>query len=226
MIGIWTYRLIRWTLGGVFIYAGSLKLVSPVEFALMIDSFGLVPELLIMPVALLLPIVEVTAGIGLLFDVKGSLSIIAGLLTLLALRLKREMPGRRLLGRWLAWTATFLLVPLGIMVMISAHHFLTIYLGLELLSLSLYAMVAFDRDSPVAAEAAMKYFLLGAFSSAIFVFGIALLYGATGTTALPAMAPNRVPMPAPNRVASVSLPIAWPIRAPIPAPMAAPLWVL
>ena len=69
----------------------------------------------------------------------------------------------------------------GIMVMISAHHFLTMYLGLELLSLSLYAMVAFDRDSPVAAEAAMKYFVLGAIASGTLLFGISIVYGATGT---------------------------------------------
>ncbi|MBT8062095.1 MAG: NADH:ubiquinone oxidoreductase subunit N, partial [Gammaproteobacteria bacterium] len=50
---------------------------------------------------------------------------------------------------------------LGMFVMISAHSLLTIYLGLEIMSLALYAMVAFDRESPVAAEAAMKYFVLG-----------------------------------------------------------------
>ncbi len=70
---------------------------------------------------------------------------------------------------------------LGMMVMISAHNFITIYLGLELLSLSLYAMVALDRDSPAASEAAMKYFVLGAIASGILLYGMSLLYGATGT---------------------------------------------
>ncbi len=70
---------------------------------------------------------------------------------------------------------------LGIMVMISAHSFLTIYLGLELLSLSLYAMVAFDRNSPAASEAAMKYFVLGAIASGTLLYGISILYGLTGT---------------------------------------------
>lgn len=70
---------------------------------------------------------------------------------------------------------------LGMMVMISAHNFITIYLGLELLSLSLYAMVALDRDSPVASEAAMKYFVLGAIASGTLLYGMSLLYGATGT---------------------------------------------
>ena len=70
---------------------------------------------------------------------------------------------------------------LGMMIMISAHSMLTVYLGLELHSLSLYAMVALDRDSPVASEAAMKYFVLGAIASGVLLYGMSLLYGATGT---------------------------------------------
>ena len=70
---------------------------------------------------------------------------------------------------------------LGVMVMISAHSMLTMYLGLELMSLSLYALVAFDRDSPVAAEAAMKYFVLGAIASGTLLYGISMIYGVTGT---------------------------------------------
>src|SRR5579859_5861883 len=70
---------------------------------------------------------------------------------------------------------------LGMMIMISAHNMLTVYLGLELHSLSLYAMVALDRESPVASEAAMKYFVLGAIASGVLLYGMSLLYGATGT---------------------------------------------
>jgi len=70
---------------------------------------------------------------------------------------------------------------LGMMVMVSAHNLLTIYLGLELLSLSLYAMVAFNRDSANASEAAMKYFVLGALASGMLLYGISMLYGATGS---------------------------------------------
>jgi len=70
---------------------------------------------------------------------------------------------------------------LGIMVMISAHSMLTMYLGLELLSLSLYALVAFNRDSATSAESAMKYFVLGAIASGTLLYGISLLYGVTGT---------------------------------------------
>ncbi|MFM2408109.1 MAG: hypothetical protein RL358_851 [Pseudomonadota bacterium] len=76
---------------------------------------------------------------------------------------------------------------LGMNVMISANHFLTLYLGLELLSLSLYAMVALQRDSATATEAAMKYFVLGALASGLLLYGMSMLYGATGTLELGAM---------------------------------------
>ncbi len=72
----------------------------------------------------------------------------------------------------------------GMMVMISANHFLTLYLGLEVLSLSLYAMVALQRDSAVATEAAMKYFILGALASGLLLYGMSMLYGATGSLEL------------------------------------------
>lgn len=74
-----------------------------------------------------------------------------------------------------------LFAALGMMVMISAHSLLTIYLGLELLSLSLYTMIAMHRDSPSATEAAMKYFVLGALASGMLLYGISILYGLTGT---------------------------------------------
>jgi NADH-quinone oxidoreductase subunit N len=70
---------------------------------------------------------------------------------------------------------------LGMMIMVSAHSLLTIYLGLELLSLSLYAMVAFNRDAYPCSEAAMKYFVLGALASGMLLYGMSILYGLTGT---------------------------------------------
>jgi NADH-quinone oxidoreductase subunit N len=73
---------------------------------------------------------------------------------------------------------------LGVMVLISAHSLLTLYLGLELLSLSLYALVAFNRESATAAESAMKYFVLGAIASGTLLYGISILYGVTGTIQL------------------------------------------
>ena len=70
---------------------------------------------------------------------------------------------------------------LGMMIMMSANSLLTMYLGLETLSLSLYALVAFERNSPQAAESAMKYFVLGAIASGALLYGISWVYGVTGT---------------------------------------------
>jgi NADH-quinone oxidoreductase subunit N len=81
-----------------------------------------------------------------------------------------------------------LFATLGMMVMISANHLLTLYLGLELLSLSLYAMVALQRDSGVATEAAMKYFVLGSLASGMLLYGMSMLYGASGTLSIPQLA--------------------------------------
>ncbi len=78
----WIYKLTRWILGGVFIYAGSTKLMAPKVFTVLIEAYGLVPESLLMPVAIGLPFLEVIAGFGLLFDIRGSLAVITGLLVL------------------------------------------------------------------------------------------------------------------------------------------------
>jgi NADH-quinone oxidoreductase subunit N len=77
---------------------------------------------------------------------------------------------------------------LGVMIMISAHSLLTLYLGLEVLALSQYTLVAFNRDSAVSAESAMKYFVLGAIASGTLLYGISLLYGITGTLQLDVLA--------------------------------------
>ncbi len=77
-----------------------------------------------------------------------------------------------------------LLTLLGQMIMISGNNFLIIYLGLELMSLSLYALVALRRDHAVSTEAAMKYFVLGALASGFMLYGISMIYGATGTLTL------------------------------------------
>jgi hypothetical protein len=76
------YRLCRWTLGGIYIYAGGAKLLEPEIFAVLIDAYGIVPEGLLMPVAIGLPFLEVIAGFGLLFDIRGSLALITVLLVL------------------------------------------------------------------------------------------------------------------------------------------------
>jgi len=77
---------------------------------------------------------------------------------------------------------------LGQFVMISANSFLTVYLGIELLSLALYAMVALRRNHAVSTEAAMKYFVLGALASGFLLYGMSMIYGATGTLDLPLVA--------------------------------------
>lgn len=81
-----------------------------------------------------------------------------------------------------------LMALLGQMVMISAGNFLTIYLGLELMSLALYALIAIRRDHVQATEAAMKYFVLGALASGFLLYGISMIYGATGQLDLGAVA--------------------------------------
>jgi len=76
------YKLLRWSLGGIFIYAGSIKLLELKTFAVLIEAYGFVPESLLLPVTVTLPALEVAAGIGMLFDIEGSLSVIASLLVL------------------------------------------------------------------------------------------------------------------------------------------------
>ena len=74
-----------------------------------------------------------------------------------------------------------LLSVLGMMVMASAHSLLTVYLGLEIMSLSLYTMIAIARDRAVAVEAALKYFVLGAIASGLLLYGMSMIYGVTGS---------------------------------------------
>jgi NADH-quinone oxidoreductase subunit N len=95
-----------------------------------------------------------------------------------------------LLARGLFKGETFVLTLtalLGIMVMVSANHFITLYMGLELQALSLYAMVAMHRTSNAATEAAMKYFVLGALASGMLLYGLSMVYGATGSLQLDAV---------------------------------------
>jgi NADH-quinone oxidoreductase subunit N len=91
-----------------------------------------------------------------------------------------------------------LLALLGIFVMASASSLLSMYLGIEILALSLYALVAFDRDSPVAAESAIKYFVLGAIASGAILYGISMVYGVQGTFSLTDLAGGLYPDAARN----------------------------
>ncbi|OQW64235.1 MAG: NADH-quinone oxidoreductase subunit L [Nitrospira sp. ST-bin4] len=111
------------------------------------------------------------------------LCFVAGLTVLLSHTYLREE--RLYFGEYYG----FVLLSLsGMMVMVSAADLLTIYLGTELMSLSLYVMAGLKRSAPRSLEASAKYFVLGAFSSGILLYGISLLYGATGSTRLPAIA--------------------------------------
>jgi NADH-quinone oxidoreductase subunit N len=83
--------------------------------------------------------------------------------------------------------ALVLLTTVGMMIMASATDLIAIFLGLEVLSISLYILAGYQRDKLISEEAALKYFLLGAFASAFFLYGIALIYGATGATNLHAI---------------------------------------
>ena len=76
---------------------------------------------------------------------------------------------------------------MGMMLLVSAGNLLMIYLGLELLALSSYALVGMNRDSPLSSEAAMKYFVLGSLASGMLLYGMSMIYGATGSLALDAI---------------------------------------
>jgi uncharacterized membrane protein YphA (DoxX/SURF4 family) len=82
MTSPWPYRILRFSLAAMFIYGGVMKLIDPKSFARIISSYDIVPEMLLPFVAIGLPILETLAGIALLFDVRGSLAVISGLLGL------------------------------------------------------------------------------------------------------------------------------------------------
>jgi uncharacterized membrane protein YphA (DoxX/SURF4 family) len=80
LLSPWFYRVVRFALGSIFVYAGLTKLLDPKAFAKLISHYDLIPESLLVPVAIGLPVVEFLAGLGLIFAIRGSLSIIFGLL--------------------------------------------------------------------------------------------------------------------------------------------------
>jgi NADH-quinone oxidoreductase subunit N len=110
----------------------------------------------------------------------GVLKLFAILITALVLIYSQGYAQDR--GMWQGELFTLSLFSLlGMFVMISANNLLVVYLGLELQSLSLYALVALRRDDGRATEAAMKYFVLGALASGFLLYGMSMLYGASGT---------------------------------------------
>ena len=112
------------------------------------------------------------------------LALAATLATMITLGFSRPYLASRdlLKGEFLS-LAMFSL--LGISVMVSANNFLVVYVGLELMSLSLYALTALRRDHAVSTEAAMKYFILGALASGFLLYGLSMMYGATGSLDIP-----------------------------------------
>jgi NADH-quinone oxidoreductase subunit N len=111
------------------------------------------------------------------------LKLAAFLFVAVALYYSNDYLARRKIqqGEYYVLTLTALL---GILVLTSAGNLITVYIGVELLSLSLYALVAFDRENGIAAEAAMKYFVLGAIASGTLLYGMSLVYGMTGSLSL------------------------------------------
>ena len=106
----------------------------------------------------------------------------AGACVLTALALVYAWPFLRQRGLYKGEVAVLMLFAVaGMMLLISAGNLVMVYLGLEMLALCSYALVAIDRDSAIASEAAMKYFVLGSLSSGLLLYGLSLLYGATGT---------------------------------------------
>jgi NADH-quinone oxidoreductase subunit N len=128
-----------------------------------------------------------TTGVAHLFTgmfVDDLMSDVLKLLTYLAVSMMLVYSRSYLIVRGL-FTGEFLSLTLtstlGMMVMISASNFVTLYIGLEVLALSLYALVALQRDSAVATESAMKYFILGAMASGFLLYGMSMIYGGTGS---------------------------------------------
>ena len=108
------------------------------------------------------------------------LGVFAAIAVIVSLVYARPYAGERDMLKGELFTLTMFTL-LGIDVMLSANNFLVVYLGLELMSLSLYALVALRRDHAEATEAAMKYFVLGALASGFLLYGLSMMYGATGS---------------------------------------------
>jgi NADH-quinone oxidoreductase subunit N len=108
--------------------------------------------------------------------------------TLFTLMLSSQYLGRQGIGSRPEFIALLLFSATGMLVMTTANDLIVVFIALETLSIPLYVLAAYDRNRKRSLEAGMKYFVLGAFSSAVFLYGIALVYGATGTTSLSGIA--------------------------------------
>ncbi|MDD3295272.1 MAG: DoxX family membrane protein [Geobacteraceae bacterium] len=81
-LNLWTYRILKAVIGGVFIYSGAIKVMDVKGFARMVSQYNLVPDQLLAPVAYGLPVIELIAGIGLIFEIPGALTAISGMLVM------------------------------------------------------------------------------------------------------------------------------------------------
>jgi NADH-quinone oxidoreductase subunit N len=124
--------------------------------------------------------VELFSGLYVADPLATLLKLFGFLVTAVALLYSRDYLDARGINRG-EYYVLVLTALLGVFVMISANSLLSMYVGIELLALSLYAIVAFDRDSGVAAESAMKYFVLGAIASGCLLYGMSMVYGLTGS---------------------------------------------
>jgi NADH-quinone oxidoreductase subunit N len=183
--------------------SGEIFLTFAICAVLMIDVFagekrrGLTPTVTLIALAATAALMVGVGQVGsrvVLFDglyvadpVSCVLKLAALLFVAIALMYSRSYMSQRGTSRGeyyvLALTAL-----LGIFVLASANSLLTVYIGVELLALSVYAMVAFDRDNGIAAEAAIKYFVLGAIASGMLLYGMSIVYGITGTLGLDELA--------------------------------------
>ena len=118
------------------------------------------------------------------FIITAKLLVLAGALLVLPLS-RGALPSAGV--RFFEFPIIVLFALLGMMIMISAANFLTLYMGLELQSLSLYVLAASNRDNEKSSEAGIKYFILGALTSGILLYGISLIYGFTGSTSFEAL---------------------------------------
>ena len=188
-------------------------LVAAICIVLMVDVFagerrrGLTPTLTLLALAVGAALTVQYGEVArrtLLFDglyvadeLAWALKLAGFLVVALALLYSRSYLENRgiLRGEYYVLSLTALL---GIFVLVSANSLLTLYIGVELLALSVYSMVAFDRDSGVSAESAMKYFVLGAIASGALLYGMSLIYGLTGTLNLDEIAARLHGLPAPG----------------------------
>ena len=123
--------------------------------------------------------VVVFDGLVVIDELSGLLKILICILLSVGISYSRDYLAHRDIFKG-EYFSLALFAALGMLVMVSANHLLTLYLGLELLSLSLYALVAFNRDSKDSSEAAIKYFVLGAIASGMLLYGMSMIYGSTG----------------------------------------------